>query len=313
MVYAPRVSLPLLSVLLGCSSPGAVPDVRLGNAEAAVVTPVVHAGWAQGFESPLAPRFGHDPNEPVGPWAVFGDRGGASVLDQVQGRIVRYDPDGVPLGVVPIPSRATFDAVSTAEGYGLLSWTQGDDAHWSAASIDVAGAVTGDTRLDIDPPTAVLYDAATERLLVEDRHEETVDVVTGERFPGRPSGTGWYVSAHKDDLLHVTLTWANADSSETHAVRLVVDRPVVNLLALEPVGDDVVVGLFLMENTADPTLLDPEVRVIRVDRAGHLEQEFRLPAGEGLDPNRSIALLPDGSVLQLRPTSERVELGRVRP
>ncbi len=303
----------LLTALLGCSSPAAVPDVRLGNVRTVEITPMVAAGWARGIESPLTPTFGRDPNEPVGPWAVFADRGGASVLDQVQGRIVRYDLDGVPLGTVPIPSYATFDAVSTTEGYGLLSWTQGDDAHWSAASIDGTGAITGDTRLDLDPPTAVLYDAATEHLLVEDRHVETVDVLSGDRFPGRPSGTGWYVSAHKDDLLHVTLTWANADSSETHAVRLVVDRPVVNLVALEPAGDDVVVGLFLMENTADPTLLDPEVRVIRVDRVGHLEQEFRLPAGEGLDPNRSIALLPDGSVLQLRPTRTSVELGRVQP
>lgn len=278
-----------------------------------MVTPVVQAGWAEGAESPLAPRFGHDPNEPVGPWAVFADGAGLSVLDQVQGRIVRYDLDGGALGVVPIPSRATFDAVSTGTGYGLLSWAQGDDAHWSAYAIDPAGSVLGDMRLDLDPPTAVLYDAATERLLVEDRHEDTVDAVTGERFPGRPSGTGWYVRAHKDDLLHVTLTWSNADGSETHAVRLVVDRPVVNVLALDPAGDDVLVGLFLMENTVDPALLNPEVRVIRVDRAGHLQQEFRLPAGEGLDPNRSIALLPDGSVLQLRPTSERVELGRVRP
>lgn len=300
-------------LLLGCSAPRAVPDVRLGDVEAVAVTPLVQAGWAQGVEPALAPRFGHDPHEPVGPWAVFADGAGVSVLDQVQGRIVRYDVDGGPLGVVPIPSRATFDAVSTADGYGLLSWAPGDDAHWSAYAIDPAGAVVQDVRLDLDPPTAVLYDTATGHLLAEDRHEETVDVQTGERLPGRPSGSGWYVRAHKDDLLHVTLTWSNADATETHAVRLVVDRPVVNLLALEPVGDDVVVGLFLMENTADTSRLNPEVRVIRVDRAGHLQQEFRLPAGEGLDPNRSIALLPDGSVLQLRPTTERVELSRVRP
>ncbi len=311
------IPLALLSLLACSAHPAPVPDVRLGNVDPVRITSAVDAGWAVkgGKDDPLAPRFGHDPNEPVGPWAVFADGDGVSVLDQVQARILRYDVDGRPIDAVPIPSAATFDAVSTAQGYGLLVWTPGDDAHWSVEAVDHAGALQSDARVGVDPPTAVLIDErdGVPHLLVEDRHVETVDVVTGERFPGRPSGTGWYVSAHKDDLRDVTLTWSTADRSETHAVRLVVDRPVVNLVALDPVGDDVLVGLFLMENTADPALADPEIRVVRVDRAGHLQREFRLPAGVGLDPNRPLALLPDGSVVHLLPKPDRVTVSRVHP
>jgi hypothetical protein len=205
--------------------------------------------------------------------------------------------------------------VATAEGYGLLVWTPGADAHWSVQSIDAHGALQQTTRVLADPPTAVLVDAAadgTERLLVEDSHEQTVDVGTGQRFPGRPSGNGWYVQAHKDDLQHVTITWSNADSSDTRAVRLVSDRPVVNLVALEPQDDTVLVGLFLMENTNDKSKANPEIRVLTVDRRGALSDEFTLPAGEGLDPNRPIAGLADGSVLQLRPDAYGVSLNRVR-
>ncbi len=87
----------------------------------------------------------------------------------------------------------------------------------------------------------------------------------------------------------------------------------MNLVALDPVGDDVVVGLFLMENTTDAALLNPETRIVRVDRAGHLQYEFRLPAGEGIDPNRPVALGPDGSVYNLRPATSGVTVSRVRP
>ena len=52
--------------------------------------------------------------------------------------------------------------------------------------------------------------------------------------------------------------------------------------------------------------------MLTVDRRGALSDEFTLPAGEGLDPNRAIAGLPDGSVLQLRPDPTGVSLSRVR-
>ena len=324
---------PLL-LLTGCAPQMAlVPDVVLGHPRQVALEATLRASWAPRANTSSAlgsadnvdssAAFGRNPHEPLGPLAVFADRaadrGAIAVLDQVQSRIVRYDEAGVQIGTVTIPSPATFDAVATAEGYGLLVWTPGADAHWSVQAIDAQGALLNASRVAADPPTAVLIDAtggatggATERLLVEDSHEQTVDVLTGQRFPGRPSGNGWYVQARKDDLQHVTITWSNADSSDIRTVRLVSDRPVVNLVALEPHDDTVLVGLFLMENTNDKTKANPEIRVLTVDRHGALSDEFSLPAGEGLDPNRPIAGLPDGSVLQLRPDSTGVNLSRVR-
>ena len=324
--------LPLL--LTGCAPQVAlVPDVALGHPRQVELEVTLRASWAPRSSSVSArssadnvdgsAAFGRDPHEPLGPLAVFADRaadrGAMAVLDQVQSRIVRCDEAGVQIGTVPIPSPATFDAVATAEGYGLLVWTPGADAHWSVQAIDASGALLNESRVAADPPTAVLIDTtgsatgdSTERLLVEDSHEQTVDVLTGQRFPGRPSGNGWYVQARKDNLQHVTITWSNADSSDIRTVRLVSDRPVVNLVALEPHGDTVLVGLFLMENTNDKAKANPEIRVLTVDRRGALSDEFSLPAGEGLDPNRAIAGLPDGSVLQLRLDSTGVSLSRVR-
>ena len=323
----PFMRFGLLPLLLTACAPhvAPVPDVALGHPRPVAPEATLRAAWAPRTSGSSAlssadnvggsAAFGRDPHEPLGPLAVFADRaadrGAIAVLDQVQSRIVRYDADGVQIGAVPIPSPATFDAVATAEGYGLLVWTPGADAHWSVQAIDASGALQKTTRVAADPPTAVLIDT-TERLLVEDSHEQTVDVETGQRFPGRPSGNGWYVQAHKDDLHHVTLTWSNADSSDIRAVRLVSDRPVVNLVALEPHDDTVLVGLFLMENTNDKANANPEIRVLTVDRRGALSDEFTLPAGEGLDPNRAIAGLADGSVLQLRPDPTGVSLSRVR-
>ncbi len=336
--HMPFMRYGLLLLLTACAPEVApVPDVALGHPRTVALEATLRAPWAPRTSGSSAlssadnvdssAALGRDPHEPLGPLAVFADRaadrGAIAVLDQVQSRIVRYDADGVQIGAVPIPSPATFDAVATADGYGLLVWTPGADAHWSVQAINASGALQQTTRVAADPPTAVLIDTtggatgsatgdATERLLVEDSHEQTVDVGTGQRFPGRPSGNGWYVQAHKDDLHHVTITWSNADSSDIRAVRLVSDRPVVNLVALEPHGDTVLVGLFLMENTNDKAKANPEIRVLTVDRRGSLSDEFSLPAGEGLDPNRPIAGLPDGSVLQLRPDATGVNLSRVR-
>lgn len=310
-----RPWFPSLLLLCACTGRGgSVPDVALGHPRAVDVHAAVTAPWAA--RSPgAALAFGRDPHEPLGPNAVFTDGAGVAVLDQEQRRIVRFDADGNPLGTVPIPSPTTLDAVATPDGYGLLAWSPGADAHWSVQTIGADGALHVEQRVTPDPPTAVLVDRAGggARLLVEDAHADTLDPLTGQRFPGRPSGTGWYVQAQKDDLHHVTLTWSDADGSDTRAVRLVVDRPVVNVLALDPDADTATVGLFLMENTTDPAAARPEIRVLRVDRFGHLAAELSLPAGAGIDAQRGLAALPDGRVVQLRADTDGVALDVVQP
>ena len=296
-------------LLLACASEPAVrtapvPTVKLGNFAELPATTLLDSPWEGGF--------GREERELVGPWAVFPDGDGVSVLDQVNTRILRYDADGTALGAVPIPTAATWDAVATnSDGYALLTWTPGEDFHWSIQAIDGAGTLASDVRVQLDPPTAVLTDG--DRVLVEDGHDDTVDVVTGERFPGRPNGDGLYVKAVKDDLLHLTLTWSDATGGDKRSVRIELDRPLVNVLSLDPVGDEVLVGMLLMENTTDETLANPEIRAVLVDRKGHLRRELRLPAGDGTDPLRPLALGADGEILQLRPHAAGVTLTRVRP
>jgi hypothetical protein len=243
--------------------------------------------------------------------AVFADGDGVSVLDQVEARIVRFDASGHALTPVPIPTAATWDAVPYGgDGYGLLAWTPGDDAHWSLQAIDGAGALQAELPVALDPPTAVLVDG--DRLLVEDRHDDTVDVATGERFPGRPTGDGWYVKAEKEDVGHLRLTWTDARGGDVREVRLAVDRPLVNVVSLEPREDEVLVGMLLMENGTDEATAAPELRAVLIDRKGHLRRELRLPAGEGTDPQRPLALSAEGDVLQLQPHRLGVSLSRVR-
>lgn len=306
-------SLPGVVVLLlaACqpapAPPAAAPVIHLGSPVATAPTFVVRGGWAD--TSPDG--FGRDPHEPVGPWAVFRDGEGVSVLDQVRLRILRYDRDGHPLGAVPIPSGATWDVAAAPHGgYDLLEWHPGPDPHWSVDRIDTSGAPLADTRVTLDPPTGVFVDG--DRVLVEDRHGPTVDVATGERFPGRPTGDGRYLQATRDSTRQVTLTWSDATGGDLSTVRLATDRPLVNLVGLDPLGDEALVGLFFMEDTADRDAADPEIRVVRVDRRGHLLDELSLPAGVGIDPNRPLTLLPDGTVFHLRADHDGVTLGRVR-
>lgn len=298
-------------MLAGCAQAAPelpTPTVSLGNATPAPAEPAVLAPMSA---LPTGGAFAHDPHEPVGPWAVFPDGDGFSVLDEVQRRIVRYGADGAQLGTVPIPSAATWDAVAKPDGYALLVWHPGEDFHWSVQDLDGAGTLRSDVRVDLDPPTAVLLDG--DRVLVEDGHADTVDALSGARFPGRPTGAGDYVRAEKVDLGHVRLTWSDADGTPRRRVVLKTDRPLSNLVDVVAGPDTTVVTMLLMETTTDPVAAAPELRTVVVDRKGHLRHEWRFAAGDGHEVKRSFAVLADGSLVRLRVGEDDVEVDRVRP
>src|ERR1044071_9790448 len=63
---------------------------------------IVSAGFGAG-PGQLGGRAADESN-PEGPMAIVATSGGLAVLDQVNARIVRYDMNGKPLGVIPIRS-----------------------------------------------------------------------------------------------------------------------------------------------------------------------------------------------------------------
>jgi hypothetical protein len=242
--------------------------------------------------------------------AILADGDGFAVLDQENLRILRYGPDATLRGQVPIPDRATTDAVSLGDGFGLLSYHRLPDATWELTTLDEQGGSATSVALpEMEPPTGVF--AYEGHLLVEEAHGSLLDPITGVRYPGRPDGHGWFVSAEKTGETDLVLTWSRLDGNR-RPVRLHTDRILSNVVALDPIEDGAVVTLLLYDEGPAPryAMQDAELRVVSVDRWGHRRDEARLPVGLKTDMTRHLAIVGD-TLLQLRTSPDGVEVARI--
>jgi hypothetical protein len=303
-----------LLLLAACAGPPAeAPAPRLELGAFREVAPAVLARGAWGRE------FFRDPDSAVVPMAVLADGDGLAVLDQEGLRLRRFDAEGSPRGEVPIPDRATLDAVRRPDGggFGLLAYHRLPEPTWVAQDLGLDGVVgrevpvvVGDT-----PPSGIFEDRG--RLLVELAHGDLVDPATGERFPGRPAGDGWFLRAAKLDERSVALTWQDREGVDVRRVHLAVDRTLSNVVSLDPfLGADGLpaaqVGLLLYDEGPGPDyeMLDAEIRVVVLDALGHPLDELRLPVLEDSSASRPLARAADGSLLALRSRAEGVSVER---
>lgn len=292
-----------VGILASCAPAGLdqpAPRLQLGLTRNVAAQSVVKGAWRA--------DFGLDPYAPIGPMAVLADDDGFAVLDQENRRLLRYDPHGVARGEVPIPSAATLDAVHRPDGtgYGLLAYERLPTPRWQVQEIDADGYERAHRWLDIDIPTGVFeLDGA---LLVEDGHGELVDPATGQRFPGRPDGAGNFVSAQRVDEHELRITWQDTDGQGRCKVVLLPDRLLSGVVSLDPLPAEdghlptVAVSMLLYDEGPPPELemLDPEIRVLVVDRLGHRIDELRVEVGQETTMHRHMAVTASGEVLQLR-------------
>jgi hypothetical protein len=242
--------------------------------------------------------------------AVLAEADGFAVLDQEGLRIRRFAADGEPRGDVPIPERATLDAARTADGYALLAYHSEPQPGWWVQRIDEQGNLweQRDVPAAADAPSGIFVEGDV--VLVENAHGELYSAGTEARatgtVPGRPNGAGRYVSARKN-ALGVELIWSTA-AGEARPVQLVVDRNVGNVVSLDAHGDLAFVGLFLFEEDDALEMVDPEIRVVAVDRFGHVRDEVTAAISDPFDANRWLSADPSGRAYQLRPMAAGLQV-----
>lgn len=294
----------MLLSLLACVDPDSV-SVRLGDIRP--ITPTV------ALQGPWDADFGKDPAAELGPLAVVATEEGVAVLDQENRRLLRYDADGMALGSVAIPARATLDAAQDGSGWALLAYDP-VAIQWSAQRIDGAGTLLGETRLSasVDAPSGIFVDGDT--VLVEQAHGRTYDAATGAAYPGRPAGNGRYVHAEKEAADRLVITWSDADGGAVRKSVVTPDRPLGNVVALEARDGFTLVTLFLFEEGPAPdyALRDPELRAVLLDEEGRRADEITLPPGADTLVTRELALGPNGTLWRLRThTTDGVAVERV--
>lgn len=302
----PRFLVLFCGLAAACSpsvsdSSGAAPRAFLGNARAITPSLLCEGAWGAGFSK--------DPHEPLGPMAVLAEADGFAVLDQEGLRIRRFAADGEPRGDVPIPERATLDAARTADGYALLAYHPAPQPGWWVQRIDEQGNLweQRDVPAAADAPSGIFVEGG--EVYVENAHGELV--AAGEDagptgLPGRPSGAGRYVSARKN-AEGVELIWSTA-AGEARPVQLIVDRNVGNVVSLDAHGDLAFVGLFLFDEDDALEMVDPEIRVVAVDRLGHVRDEVTAEISDPFDANRWLSADPSGRVYQLRPMAAGLQV-----
>lgn len=303
----------LALLLLACSAPPAeraVPRLALGAPRAAVPEVAVEGAWGG--------DFARDPDSAVVPMAVLADGDGFAVLDQEARRLRRFDAAGRARGEVPIPERATLDAVARPGGWGLLAYRRLPSPTWFAQDLAADGALRAETPVDVAeaPPSGIFEDQG--RLLVELAHADLLDPATGERFPGRPTGDGWYVAARRTGQRALTLRWQDRDGVDVREVALACDRDLSNVVSLDPFTTAAGlpaarVGLLLYDEgpAPDHAMFDAEIRLVDVDALGHPLDEVSLDVIEGVAPQRPFARLRDGALVALRPGRDGLRVERV--
>jgi hypothetical protein len=305
----------LALLLLACAGPPAerpAPVLALGAPRPVAPEVVVAGAWER--------DFARDPASAVVPMAVLADGDGFAVLDQEAARIRRFDATGAPRGEVPIPGRATLDAVARAEGFGLLAYRRLPSPTWFAQDVSRAGTLRDEVALVVEeaPPSGIFEDDG--RLLVELAHGDLVDPSTGERFPGRPAGQGWYARAEKAGPREVALRWQDREGLDVREVTLACDRALSNVVSLDPFLTPeglpaAQVGLLLFGEGPEPAhaMIDAEIRLVTLDALGHPLDELSVAVLEGGAPQRPFARTADGALLALRPDRDGLRVERVAP
>lgn len=295
-------------LLLACADPAA-PRLQLGDARAVTPAPIVAGVWDT--------DFGKDPAAELGPMGLFPDGDGVALLDQENSRILRYDADGAPRGAVPIPDRATLDAIRLDAGHldaGHLDAGWATLAYepmtttWSARRLDETGRQTLEHLVSVEVPTGIF--SLGDSLLVEQAHGLLYDVETGTSFPGRPVGDDRFVSAVKKSPREVTLTWSEADGADPRVVAIAADRGIGSVVSLEGRDGVTMLSLFLFDEGPAPAfeMIRPELRVLLLDEEGHRIDEISLLSGANTDMNRMLALGADRRLWQLATDSHGVEI-----
>ena len=185
---------------LATSTSLAVASIAVPSASASVSVAFASFGWGGG-DGQLGRSRPHEAN-PEGPMSLTSDgKGGALLLDQVNGRVVKLDADGKPKGTIKVPLLGAQDVAVAADGTVAVLDRLADK---QVQLFDADGKPRGSLPLEGKgiaeggAVTGVFVDG--DKVYAEKEHGPLVllggtDGTPGDRteIPGRPSrdGTSW--------------------------------------------------------------------------------------------------------------------------
>ena len=324
-VVAP--SLPVSEVVLPEQAPAARrQDAGVTGAEGA--NPVlVNAGWGAGlFElGRERPAEGN----PEGPMSFTLDgSGNPIVLDQVNGRLVRYSKDGKPLDAIPVAQQAPQDlAVSRSGSLAVLDRLAGK----SVAVMSKDGKLQGELPLagkNIDNTgavTGVFVDG--ENVYVEREHGPLVKVgdTSGKpdpeqpEIPGRPTRDGLsFILANlvEPEAGRLAITSIERKSLQHRFTReLRLGETVVGLVLLDTDRSGVIYLGTLSEKVMGPNPAAPATGYVHLICLDPLQGtpigQAQLPANETPEESfRDFAVLDGGGVVYAHRTEQGVTYQR---
>ncbi len=290
-------------------------------------TSIVKVGYGSG-PGQLGARMANESN-PEGPMSVIATPDGLVVLDQVNGRIVRYGADGKPNGGFPIAPETAQDIALGPDGQ-IAVLDRVNDAQ--LLYYDKDGQLIGQTSVVGGPiteaggTTAVF--ATPGGVWIEREHGETVRVLgpdgkpdeTRGTMPGRPlrDGTG-SVQALVVDKAAGTAQIRVYDPK----ANVVWNRPIrfpAPIFALVMLDSDrtghVYLAAFLARESPDPPhdFLDQRIHVLRLQASDGADRgQLLLPPPHGSDESmRPLTVGDDGTIYQMTTSDAGVEIQSYR-
>lgn len=286
-------------------------------------TPKFSSGWGSG-PGQVGARAANESN-PEGPMALAATKDGILVLDQVNGRVIKFGPDGKPLKEFPIgPDTAQDMAVDDKgrvavldrvhEGQVLMYDENGNligQVPVVGGAIDEAGGATG-----------VFID--DKGVYVEREHSESVQVLgpsglpldNRPTLPGRPlrDGSGSVQALIGDRAAGVVKVLAfdgNADFTWQRPVRF--PAPIVSIVLLDSDRQGrIFLGAHIATESPDPPydLVDERIIVVGLAQPDGADRGSVVlpPPAEADESLRPLSVDDDGVIYQMLPGASGIEI-----
>lgn len=311
-------------------------QARAGEDSQAVETPTeegrVYAEGAWGSGPDQFGRHNAPESSPEGPLSISVDRqGNTYVLDQVNGRILRFDKDGTPLEPFKVTQQTPHDVIPTSVGTTLVMDPRRDR---SIAVLDESGNLIGELPMtgkhleaqESGLATGVFADS--EGIYVEKSHAKTFRVGDAAGNPdldqplldGRPGRDG-------TSLLSMGLVqardgrfWVRSKDRQTGQLKFMreytLPTPIMTLLLLDsdPSGRIYAAAQVGRERDINPAdgghgFDEQSVQLLCLEPTGKPRKVLALPANTLAEESvRDLAVRDDGTVLYMLRSQEGMKI-----
>jgi hypothetical protein len=281
------------------------------------------AGWGSNAGQ-VGARAANESN-PEGPMALVATKDGVMVLDQVNGRVIKFGPDGKPLKEFPIgPDTAQDMAVDDKGRVAVLDRIHEGQVLMYDENGTLIGQVpvVGGALNEAGGATGVFIDETG--VYVEREHTETVQVMgpgglpldNRPTLPGRPfrDGTGSAQASIGDraaGIVKVLTFNAQADFIWQRPIRF--PAPIISIVLLDTDRQGrIFLGVHIANESPDPPhdLIDERIIVVGLAQADGSDKGSVVlpPPAEADESLRPLSIDDDGVIYQMLPSASGIEV-----